>query len=182
MSSRLIALLLALAIGGATYWIYARSRGGGEPTPQAPTRASGSATPEPPPPPHVVAIAPHNAPDRPALPDQPRPMLPDGGGVPTPAQIYASEPRDLDWGPRTEKEIEQRLAHLKGGSLEDTECHVSQCQVTIAGGDTGALQIAIGELEDQRGLAGIATSMILSAPEKRADGSLLLRAYVSFDR
>jgi hypothetical protein len=109
-------------------------------------------------------------------------MLPDGGGVPTPAQLYASEARDLDWGPRTEKEIEQRLAHLKGGSLESTECHVTQCQIAIASADTDTLRVAIGELEAQHGLAGLATSMLLSAPEKRADGSLVLRAYVSFER
>lgn len=180
MSSRWIALLLALVIGGATYWFYARTRTDAvAPTPQAPAPTAAPPTPAAP---AGSAVAQH-APDRPVLPETgpARPMLPDGG-VPTPAQIYASESRDLDWGPRTEKEIEQRLAHLKGGSLETTECRVTQCQIAIASADTDALRIAIGELEAQRGLAGLATSMILSAPEKRADGSLLLRAYVSFER
>jgi hypothetical protein len=181
MSSRWIAVLLALAIGGATYWFYARTRGGpADEPPQPPAPTAKPATPEPTSP--TVAV-PQRAPDHPVLPESgsPRPMLPDGG-VPTPAQLYASEPRDLDWGPRTEKEIEQRLAHLKGANLESTECHVTQCQIALASVDTDALRVAIGELEAQRGLAGLATSMILSAPEKRADGSLLLRAYVSFER
>lgn len=182
MAPRALVIVAIAAIAGGIAWFELRG-GHGETAPETahePPKQPGSAVtmglaPTPP-----IAIT-QRTPDKPQLPDQPRPMLPDGG-VPTLAQLYASEPRDLDWGPRTEKEIERRLAHLNGASLETTECHVSQCEITLSSTDEHGLQIAISGLEAQKGLAGLATTMMLTAPQKRADGSLLLRAFVSFER
>ncbi len=181
MAPRGLLIIAALAIAGGIAWFALRDRGGE--TPRDPVHAAAT-NPETPalatPPSPTPAIAQH-APDRPALPDLLHGQLPDGG-IPTLAQLYAAEPRDADWGPRTEKEIEHQLAHLTGGTLDNTECHLSQCELTLSSTDEGGMQHAIGELEAKRGLAGIAQSMMLTAPDRHADGSLVLHVFASFVR
>lgn len=182
MAPRGLLVIAILAIAGGIAWFALRGHGSDlvatdpvrAPAPGSnPEVAPGSAT---------VVVVPQRTPDRPVLPEVgPRAPLPDGG-TPTLAQLYANEPRDLDWGPRTEKEIAHQLAHMKGGSLDNAECHVSHCELTLSSSDEKGMQVAIGELEAKRGLAGIATTMMLTAPDRHPDGSLVLRVFASFVR
>src|SRR5262245_4480819 len=59
-----------------------------------------------------------------------RPALP---ATPTPSQEYASQTRDADWATPTEAEIKKRWKQIRGGALEEVECHHSQCKLTIVG-------------------------------------------------
>lgn len=177
MSGRLYAIVGGVAIAGGIAWFALHKS---EPTeaPPPPPPVAKALTPEPPPPPKP-AIA---APERPtlAVDDRPRPTLPTNA-VPTPPQLYAHERRDPTWGPETEKAIERQLAKLEGATLENTECHETQCELTFAGDEAGMMK-AIGTLESKKGLAAMAESLMLTAPSKRADGSLQLRAYATFSR
>lgn len=106
------------------------------------------------------------------------PALP---ATPTPAQEFASQTRDADWASPTETEIKKRWQQIRGGALEDVECHQSQCKLTIVGSqrDVGR---SIADLEGAHGLHGFAKSLYLSGPEKKPDGTIVLRAYASFER
>jgi len=70
-------------------------------------------------------------------------------------QLYEHESRDADWAKETEREIARKLAHLKGGSLEEAECRTTQCKLTLRSGDQQGLSQAIAQLESkQQGLVG----------------------------
>lgn len=106
------------------------------------------------------------------------PALP---ATPTPSQEYASQTRDADWASPTEAEIKKRWLQIRGGALEDVECHQSQCKLTIVGSQRDVSR-SIADLEGARGLHGFAKTIYLSGPEKKSDGTIVLRAYASFDR
>jgi hypothetical protein len=98
-----------------------------------------------------------------------------------PLVAFDAQPRDPAWAAKTEREIEQRFTKVRGGTLEATECRQSACRLTITGseGDVGQ---TIADLESPRGMHGYARSITLTAPEKRPDGTLVLRAIANFER
>jgi hypothetical protein len=138
--------------------------------PPSPPTATGSAEPTQQP------VAKVNAPERPALPS-PRPSLP---GKPH-DETFNAEGRDAQWASETEGGIKERFAKVRGGKLENAECRQTQCRLTIVGSE-GDLAQAIADLEGARGLHGYAKNIILSAPAKKADGTLELRAFAQFER
>ena len=70
---------------------------------------------------------------------------------------------------------------MRGARLDGAECRHTQCQLTVVGteGDVGR---TIADLEGANGLHGFARQLILTAPERRADGTLVLRAFAAFER
>jgi hypothetical protein len=140
---------------------------------QAPTKGTGSA--EPPVAPKV------GVPERPVLPDAgtPRPELP--GQQPTGDSKFEAETRDGDWAEETENTIQKRFEKVRGGKLEAAECRQSQCKLTISGSE-GDVAKTIADLEGPRGLHGFAKNILLTAPSKKPDGTIELRAYAIFDR
>jgi hypothetical protein len=94
---------------------------------------------------------------------------------------FTAEQRDGDWAEPTELGIRERFKRVRGAKLEATECRQSQCRLVLAG-STGDLQQAIADLEGSRGLHGFAKNVLLTAPEKKADGTLVMRAFATFDR
>jgi hypothetical protein len=136
----------------------------------APTPASGSA-PEPPP----AKVTNIEAPKAPGLPD--RPSLGSGKSA---QAVFEAESRETVWAGEAETEIKSRLK-LRAGKVEAVECRQSQCRLTIAGSKTDVGK-AIADLEGHRGLHGYAKNVLLTAPEEKSDGTLVLRAYALFDR
>jgi hypothetical protein len=119
------------------------------------------------------------APERPALNDATLPTLPP---PPQSAEAtFTAQVRDDEWAPTTETEIKRRLTKIRGAKLEATECRQNQCRLVLAGseGDVGQ---TIADLEGTRGLHGFATNVLLTAPERRSDGTLVLRAFAMFER
>jgi len=108
------------------------------------------------------------------------PTLPGEKG-PTAEAAFAAQARDEEWAPTTETEIEKRFAKIRGAKLEDAECRQSQCKLVVHGSQADVSQ-TIADLESHRGLHGYATNVLLTAPEKRADGTLVLRVFAIFDR
>lgn len=102
-------------------------------------------------------------------------------GPAAPLVEFEAQSRDPAWAQTTEREIKTRFAKVRGGKLDAMECRQSACRLTISGseGDVGQ---TIADLESPRGLHGFAKTIILSAPEKRPDGSIVLRATAVFDR
>ncbi len=117
-----------------------------------------------------------SAPKAPTLPA--RPELPTRA---TPNARFTAETRDSEWAPGAESEIRKRFADIRGAALQSAECRQSQCRLTIAGTE-GEVGRTIADLESNRGLHGYAKSVLLTAPERKADGSLVLRAFAQFDR
>jgi hypothetical protein len=146
--------------------------------PPAPV-ASGTES-EPTPAPAKVAVR-----ERPTLPDPTppaAPTLPRHDGIKSSAEtVFAKETRDEDWAPGAEKELVKRFAKVRGAKLEDTECRHSQCRMVMAG-NQAEVSRAISDLEGSRGLHGYAKNIVLTAPEKKSDGTLVLRAFAVFDR
>ena len=99
----------------------------------------------------------------------------------TVAETFAAQSRDNEWAPVTETAIKQRFTKVRGAKLEDTECRQNQCRLVIAGSQ-GDVSRTIADLESDRGLHGFAKNILLTAPEKQADGSLRMRAFAIFDR
>ena len=96
------------------------------------------------------------------------------------AAVFEAEQRDNDWAPDTEGQIKQRLK-LRAGTVESIECRQSQCRLSIGGNETEVGK-AIADLEGHRGLHGYAKNVLLTAPEKKPDGTITLHAYALFDR
>ncbi len=122
-------------------------------------------------------------PQRPVLPDAgtPRPTLPDqGSGKPAEA-TFESEARDVGWAADTESTIQQRFEKVRGAKLSGTECRQTQCKLTIVGSEGDVAQ-TIADLESHRGLHGYAKNILLTAPAKKPDGTLELRAFAIFER
>lgn len=173
----------AIAVAGvALYVTLGRDRAPAAPPPpthvaesSSPTAApaTGLATP--------VAI-PQRAPDQPALPSTEKPALPplpNGSAAQTPAEIYAVETRDPAWAPTIEAEIQERFA--KAPAKVVAECHQSRCQLSLDGG-SDAVSNTIAMFESEKGLLGFADQLYLTAPDRRDDGTLTLRAFASFQR
>jgi hypothetical protein len=124
-------------------------------------------------------------PATPELPGSGAPVPPPKLPAPPPsrpaAEVFSEETRDATWAAPTEAALGQRLAKVRGGTVEHTECRSSRCQITLAG-SPGEIKKSIADLESHRGLHGFARSVLLTAPEKRPDGKLVLRAYAVFER
>jgi hypothetical protein len=142
--------------------------------------AKSESTPEPPPPAPTSAVR-----ERPTLPPPaptPAPSLPRQDGVTSKTEAtFAAEQRDDDWAPGVEKELVKRFANVRGAKLEDAECRHSQCRIVLAG-SSSEVSRSIADLEGSRGLHGYAKNIVLTAPEKKPDGSLVLRAFAVFER
>lgn len=109
----------------------------------------------------------------------PRPELPTG---PSHAdQKFDAEQRDGGWASEVESGIKQRFEKVRGGKLEAAECRQTQCKLTIIGSE-GELAQTIADLEGARGLHGYAKNILLTAPAKKPDGSIELRAFAIFER
>lgn len=94
---------------------------------------------------------------------------------------FDRQTRDPAWAPKTEKAIRERFAKVRGGKLQATECRESACRLEIAGSE-GDIGQAIADLESPRGMHGFAKTIILSAPERKPDGTVVLRATATFER
>src|SRR5207249_1510981 len=144
--------------------------------------------PAPPPttdlPPVAHAPTPHGP--RPTLPapePPPAPLGPSSSGqedhpLAPPQQIaqqFDAEPIDRFWKTNTEAEIRRRVP-----TANAIECHQTLCRITLAGTETDVA--AQSEQHGaERSLQGIVGSIVLTAPAKRADGTLELRAYARFE-
>jgi hypothetical protein len=95
--------------------------------------------------------------------------------------VFAEERRDAAWAAPTEATLAQRLAQVRGAKVQTTECRHERCQIALAG-SLGDIKKSIADLESSRGLHGFARTVVLTVPEKKPDGSYLLRAYAVFDR
>jgi len=101
--------------------------------------------------------------------------------TPAAAEVFASETRDTEWAKSTEHRIKLRFKNVRGGTLRAAECRQTRCQLTITGSENQVSQ-AIADLGSARGLTGLADSVLLTAPERKRDGSLELRAFAVFSR
>lgn len=94
----------------------------------------------------------------------------------------AAEARDPAWADATEAELRRRLREIRGARLEGTECRRTLCRLTFAGSEA-EIGDAIAALEHPRGgLVGFASNLVLTAPERTAEGALVLRAFARFER
>lgn len=135
----------------------------------APPRAATSAPAAP----ALVDAGPTEPGERPALPATP------DAAPPTALELFSAEPRDERWAPRTEAELRKRLRPIAAIASDDIECRSRQCRISITG-TKDAVGDAISDLEGPRGLHGYAEHVVLTAPERRADGTVVLRAFVQF--
>lgn len=134
--------------------------------------------------PSPVAVDPTPAKvEAPKAPELPKPALPPrpAGSKSAAETSFQQQARDDDWAPTAEKEIHRRFQNVRGAKLEGTECRQSQCRLTIEG-TQGDVSRTIADLEGSRGLHGYAKNILLTAPEKKADGTMVLRAFATFDR
>ena len=70
---------------------------------------------------------------------------------------------------------------VRGAKLDATDCRQTRCSITVSGSEA-AVGKTIADLESDRGLHGYAENILLTAPEQRPDGSIVLRAIASFRR
>ncbi len=115
----------------------------------------------------------------PPTPAGPRPSLPALADAPPPEpqaieDKFAAEPIDRFWKTNTEAEIRRRVPNANA-----IECHRSLCRITLVGNEH-ELATSMDQLESEQSLRGIAQSVMLTAPDKRPDGTLALRAYARF--
>lgn len=94
---------------------------------------------------------------------------------------FEAEVRDTAWAPGVETEIKTRFEKVRGGKLEQADCRKTRCRMTIVGNE-GDLAQTISDLEGPRGLHGYAKSILLTAPTRKPDGTVELRAIALFDR
>jgi hypothetical protein len=131
-------------------------------------------------PPQVESSVPTHAPTpqpaRAPKPSLPAPVTPSPPSPPQQiAQQFDAEPVDRFWKTNTEAEIRRRVPNANA-----IECHQTLCRITLAGSETdvGAQSEQLG---NEHSLQGIVGSIVLTAPDKRADGTLELRAYARFE-
>lgn len=120
-------------------------------------------------------------PTAPAL-ETPKPSLPAVAGDAAPKTIdeqFADEPVDDAWKARTETDLGKRLATVP--NVKNVECHQSQCRLVITGSEHDVGK-AIDALESDHALHEVARNVILTAPTKRADGTLELHAFAQITR
>jgi len=94
---------------------------------------------------------------------------------------FSAQPRDAEWAPATEAEIRRRFHQVRGAQLQTAECREDRCRLVVAGSEADVSQ-TIADLEGDRGLHGFASNILLTAPERKPDGSLVLRAFAVFER
>ncbi len=143
--------------------------------------AQGSAAPTPPatrPGPAIAAPQPPSLGADAGVAAGPQPALPPAQ---TPEAAFTSQTRDAEWAPATETEIKRRFKQVRGAKLEQTECREDRCRLVVAGSEADVGQ-TIADLESDRGLHGFATNVLLTAPERKPDGSIVLRAFAIFER
>ncbi len=99
----------------------------------------------------------------------------------SPAEIYASERRDDSWAAATEAEIGRRFQAIRGAKLDATDCRATRCALTLSG-TQAQISKTIADLESNRGLHGYAETIVLTTPEKRPDGTVVLVAIATFRR
>lgn len=163
------------AIAGGVAWFALRE---GDPSANR-TQGSSELTPS-----KVPSRTPIAAPQQPSLGidasigSDGRPVLPPPLGI---EAEFASQSRDDDWAPATETELKQRFKKIRGAKLQETECHQSSCRFVVAGSEADVSQ-TIADLESDRGLHSFAKNVLLTLPERKPDGSLVLRAFLLFDR
>lgn len=174
MAARVPVVLGIMTITGVVAWFALRD--GSKP---APPTAPGSANLAP-----RGAIAAPEGPtvpaDTPADAAAPTPILPPST-TSAAEDAFAAETADKRWAATTELEITRRWKKVRGARLADTECRHTQCRITIVGSEA-ELGTTISELEGPRGMRGYAQNVLLTAPTKRPDGSIELRAYLKFER
>jgi hypothetical protein len=137
--------------------------------------------------PATVSSAPaHAAPEVVTTPQGPRPSLPPPHVEQPPvppqklAQEFDGESIDRFWKTNTEAEIRRRVP-----AANAIECHQTLCRITLAGSESDVTaqseQLGAASEGDKHSLNGIVGSIVLTAPDKHADGTLELRAYARFE-
>jgi hypothetical protein len=172
MPSRWPIVVGIAVIAGGVAWFALRDGEGEKPTTPISPKSPGSAdltTPS-----KVVSVP---APPRLPSADTKNPALPKL----TAAEVFAAQPRDDEWAPPTETEIRKRFKRVRGAKLSELDCRQSQCQIIVAGTQADVSR-TIADLEGDRGLHGFAQNLLLTAPERKPDGTLVLRAFAMFDR
>jgi hypothetical protein len=176
MSSRWPIVVGIAAIGGGVAWFALRSDPH-EPATDAGSQRSADLTP-----PELRSRTRLAAPQPPSLAGD------AGTGphlAPAPTQTaeatFTGQARDADWAPATETEIRRRFQKVRGAKLQTAECREDRCQLVVAGSEADVSQ-TIADLESDRGLHGFASNVLLTAPERKPDGSLVLRAFAVFER
>jgi hypothetical protein len=112
--------------------------------------------------------------ERPELPPA-TPATPSADGT------FEAQARDDGWARRTEADLQKRMKNIRGGKLDDIECRETMCRIIVIGSEAEVAK-TVDELESPRGLSGYAKSLLLTAPERKPDGSIVLRLYPRFDR
>jgi hypothetical protein len=95
--------------------------------------------------------------------------------------LFVRETRDDEWAETTEAELEARWKTIRGGKLESAECRQAQCKLVVSGSQDD-VATTIADLEGSRGLHGFAQGVLLTSPERKDDGSIVLRVFVKFRR
>ena len=75
----------------------------------------------------------------------------------------------------------RRTGYFGGTATLQTECHQTQCKLVLDG-DQKSVGKAIATMESTEGLQGFASTIFLTAPEQRTDGTITLRAFATFAR
>ena len=78
-------------------------------------------------------------------------------------QTFEQEPVDRVWRTDTEAQIRRRLP-----AASEVECHTTLCRIVVVGSEHD-LTAAVDRMESEQSLRGIAQSILLTAPEHRAD-------------
>jgi hypothetical protein len=92
------------------------------------------------------------------------------------AAELAAEPEDAAWAKATAAQIAEVVPRAT-----DIECRRQQCAFTLTGSER-ELMTATDELEREESLRGIAQSVLLTAPQIGADGTIAIRIYARFER
>jgi len=114
--------------------------------------------------------------------DSPRPALPDAQPIDAPSHrdVFTAQPRDPEWAPRTERELEDQIRKLKLTTIKGVECRADQCELTLVG-TIDAVETTIAKLERPKGLSASMKSILLGGPEHQGE-QMTLRVYALFDR
>lgn len=134
----------------------------------------------------VLAGSDNGEPDAPSeeAPNETAPLAAPSRGAPAdrtvnPGKEFERQTRDPSWAGPTEIEIKKRVTKL-GARIDTAECRQDRCLIALRGSEE-QMADAIAKLEGPEGLAGYAQSIYLSAPVTQ-EGSLVVRAYATFDR
>jgi len=107
--------------------------------------------------------------------------------TPTLAQAasFDTEPRDDSWASATEGMLRDHLAGVAADAhvkLSAIECRTHRCRVRVEAPDQNALGLALSKLGEPGGLYGVATQMVISAPQPQSDGTIDIDVYGEFAR